>query len=245
MALARVAYPSPCYSDRYGTVRLVIVHTAEGAQDIASLGAWFANPDNGVSSHTGIDDQPGICGEYVRPDWAAWTAGDVNGYAIQTELCGFAAWDRAEWMRHPNMLENCRQWVAEECARFGIPPVKSSTFGVCGHVDVSGPGGHWDPGPAFPWDVILDDAPTTGGGAVEICSTPSGNGYWICGSDGGVFTFGDAQFCGSLGDVELAAPIVGMTATPSGAGYWLLGKDGGVFNFGDAAFYGAATGVVQ
>ena len=34
--------------------------------------------------------------------------------------------------------------------------------GVCGHVDVSGPGGHWDPGPAFPWPDVISAAKTGG-----------------------------------------------------------------------------------
>jgi hypothetical protein len=80
---------------------------------------------------------------------------------------------------------------------------------------------------------------------VEICGTPSGNGYWVCGSDGWVFTYGDAQFFGSLGDTKLNAPVIGMAATPSGKGYWLLGQDGGVFTFGDAQFFGAPTGLVR
>jgi hypothetical protein len=29
-------------------------------------------------------------------------------------------------------------------------------------------------------------------------------------SDGGIFSFGDAQFCGSTGRLRLASPIVGM-----------------------------------
>jgi hypothetical protein len=31
---------------------------------------------------------------------------------------------------------------------------------------------------------------------VGIAATPSGNGYWLVGSDGGVFSFGDARFFG-------------------------------------------------
>ena len=57
-----------------------------------------------------------------------------------------------------------------------------------------------------------------------------------------MFTFGDAAFHGSLGSLQLNAPIVAIAATPSGNGYWLVGADGGVFAFGDAAFHGAATG---
>ena len=34
--------------------------------------------------------------------------------------------------------------------------------------------------------------------AVDLVSTPSGNGYWIFGNAGGVFPFGDAQYLGGL-----------------------------------------------
>jgi len=70
-------------------------------------------------------------------------------------------------------------------------------------------------------------------------STPSGNGYWLVASDGGIFTFGDAAFKGSTGALALNKPIVGMAATPTGNGYWLVASDGGIFTFGDAAFKGS------
>ena len=68
-----------------------------------------------------------------------------------------------------------------------------------------------------------------------------GAGYWEVASDGGIFSFGDAAFHGSMGGTPLNAPIVGMAATPSGAGYWELAADGGVFGF-DAAFHGSRGG---
>ncbi|MDA8270436.1 MAG: hypothetical protein M0Z39_03375, partial [Actinomycetota bacterium] len=68
---------------------------------------------------------------------------------------------------------------------------------------------------------------------------PDGHGYWLVGADGGVFTFGDAGFYGSMAQVRLAAQIVGIAPTPDGHGYWLVGADGGVFTFGDAGFYGS------
>lgn len=89
---------------------------------------------------------------------------------------------------------------------------------------------------------VEDDMPK---GAQVLCSTPSGAGYWIVGSDGGVFAYGDAVFYGGMGGQPLAAPVVGMSCTPSGAGYWLVAQDGGVFAYGDAGFYGAPTGSVQ
>ena len=69
---------------------------------------------------------------------------------------------------------------------------------------------------------------------------PRGNGYWEVASDGGIFSFGDAAFYGSMGGKALNKPIVGMAATPDGNGYWEVASDGGIFSFGDAAFYGSA-----
>ncbi len=74
---------------------------------------------------------------------------------------------------------------------------------------------------------------------VGMAATPSGNGYWMVASDGGIFTFGDAPFLGSLGALHLNAPIVGIAPTPSGHGYWMVASDGGIFTFGDARFLGS------
>lgn len=82
------------------------------------------------------------------------------------------------------------------------------------------------------------------GGAMDIVSTPTGKGYYVVASDGGVFAYGDAKFYGSMGGEPLNAPVVGMDVLPNGKGYWLVAKDGGVFAFGDAKFYGAPTGMV-
>ena len=64
------------------------------------------------------------------------------------------------------------------------------------------------------------------------------------GTDGGIFSFGDARFFGSTGATRLNKPIVGMAATPSGGGYWLVASDGGIFSFGDARFFGS-TGAMR
>jgi hypothetical protein len=77
---------------------------------------------------------------------------------------------------------------------------------------------------------------------VGMAATPDGGGYWLVASDGGVFSFGDAQFHGSAGGNHLNRPVVGMAATPDGGGYWLVASDGGVFSFGDAQFQGSTAG---
>ncbi len=38
-------------------------------------------------------------------------------------------------------------------------------------------------------------------------------GYWEVAADGGILSFGDAQFYGSMGGVVLDKPVVGMTET--------------------------------
>ncbi len=78
--------------------------------------------------------------------------------------------------------------------------------------------------------------------APNPASTATDQGYWLASADGGVFAQGNAKFYGSLGNLTLTGPIVGITATPDGKGYWLVAMDGGVFAFGDAAFYGSMGG---
>jgi hypothetical protein len=171
-------------------VRLIVLHTAEGATTIESLGSFFSNSASGVSSHTGIDDKAGVIGEYVRPDYKAWTASNANPVAVQTELCAFARWTAAEWAGHPNMLSNAAAWVAEESARFGIPIIKLTPqqaqgggTGVCQHRDLGTWGGnHSDCGNGFPIDQVL--AMATGGvsspapGPVPPTPTPVGGPPW-------------------------------------------------------------------
>lgn len=56
---------------------------------------------------------------------------------------------------------------------------------------------------------------------------------------GGVFTFGSAEFRGSAGDIDLAAPVVGIANGNDEARYSLVATDRGVFTFGDARFHGS------
>jgi len=70
-------------------------------------------------------------------------------------------------------------------------------------------------------------------------AAPTGLGYNLVASDGGIFSYGDAGFFGSAGSLTLNKPIVGSAATPTHHGYWLVASDGGVFSYGDAVFYGS------
>jgi Bacterial Ig-like domain (group 3) len=74
-------------------------------------------------------------------------------------------------------------------------------------------------------------------------TTQTNHGYWLVGSDGGIFAFGSAQFHGSTGSLRLQRPVVGITPTSDRNGYWLVASDGGVFAFGAAGFYGSVPGL--
>ena len=76
-----------------------------------------------------------------------------------------------------------------------------------------------------------------------VPTPPPPHGYWLVGSDGGIFSFGTAQFHGSTGSLKLQRPVVGMSPTSDRGGYWLVASDGGVFAFGDAGFVGSIPGL--
>ena len=89
---------------------------------------------------------------------------------------------------------------------------------------------------------------------VGITPTANDGGYWLVASDGGIFSFGNADFYGSIPKLGLApagsaspkrlnAPIVGMVPSGDGAGYFMVASDGGVFAFGDAKFEGSCPGI--
>jgi len=78
---------------------------------------------------------------------------------------------------------------------------------------------------------------------VGLAPTADGAGYWLVGSDGGIFSFGTRASSGRPAPPSSNKPIVGMVPTHSGQGYWLVASDGGVFAFGDAGFVGSAASI--
>jgi hypothetical protein len=69
---------------------------------------------------------------------------------------------------------------------------------------------------------------------VGLLATPDGGGYWLAGSDGGVFSFGDAHFRGSLPGRRIVPDmaIAGIASCGAGDGYVLVQADGGWYPFG-------------
>lgn len=169
---------SPNHSDRGGArVRLVVIHTAEGARTAADLGNYFSRPSVQASSHVGIDNNR--VEQYVDYSRYSWTLLNGNPISDNAELCGFARWSRDEWFANQGMLDRAAAWIRERCKARGIPirkltpaEVDAGHAGVIGHIDWSqsgvGQGDHWDPGYNFPWGYVIAKAaggdPLPGGG---------------------------------------------------------------------------------
>jgi N-acetyl-anhydromuramyl-L-alanine amidase AmpD len=175
--------PSPFHSAR-GTqkVRLVVVHTAEGASTVEALGAWFQKSSTQASSHAGIDDNR--VETYVPYTRSAWTLRSGNAISDNVELCGWARWSREEWLSHDKMIRLTAAWIRGRCIARNIPirkltpaQVAGGQAGVIGHVDWTvgmRDGSHTDPGPKFPWDIVIDlaihgDAPVPAPAATTYC----------------------------------------------------------------------------
>lgn len=79
--------------------------------------------------------------------------------------------------------------------------------------------------------------------STNLCANSTTNeGYWMSASDGGVFSYCNAPFFGSMGGKTLASPIVNLASTPDHKGYWEVAGDGGIFAFGNAQFFGSTGG---
>ncbi|MEW6471593.1 MAG: hypothetical protein AB1679_04935 [Actinomycetota bacterium] len=97
------------------------------------------------------------------------------------------------------------------------------------------PPGGGNPGP-------VPTTTTTAPAPIIVNPVTSNEGFWLLGRDGGVFSFGTAQFFGSIGNIPLNKQIVGMAAEPDGSGYWFVASDGGIFAY-KAPFWGSTGNV--
>ncbi len=120
------------------------------------------------------------------------------------------------------------------------PTLAGGTYSLvptsCGGATLSGPA-------ATDYTVVYATGSFSVMGGPPPPPSPPAHGYWLVGSDGGIFTFGSATFHGSTGSLRLQRPVVGITPTTDQGGYWLVASDGGIFAFGDAGFHGSIPGL--
>ena len=94
-----------------------------------------------------------------------------------------------------------------------------------------------------PWPMLGKNARHLGDDPAVIVPIQCSSGYRLVAADGGVFSFGNAGFFGSTGNIRLNQPIVGGVPTRSGHGYWFVARDGGIFSYGDATFFGSTGSI--
>lgn len=153
-----------------GNPRWIVIHTQEGGGTARGLAGYLAQPASKVSYHAVADDQEIL--KVVNEADCPWAAANANAYAFH--LCGagtFAAWSRGKWLETDSgdgknedlQLTNLARVVAWWCAKYQIPAeyigghgIPWGSDGICGHQDLGAwGGGHFDPGPNFPWDELL------------------------------------------------------------------------------------------
>jgi hypothetical protein len=204
------------------------------------------------SSLGGISSPPSIsvCGNGNDPDGGDAVEGTVvyvacsSGVeAIQTSPLA-VSWQTTSGAHGPPITAGGLVWSIGGSQLYGLNPANGQTVE---QVSVGGEANHF-PTPSVGDGLLL--APSTdqvyafsgSAGLPGPPSPPSNSSYWLVASDGGIFSYGNAQFFGSMGGKPLNAPIVGMTPTATRSGYWLVASDGGIFGFGDAAFDGSMGG---
>jgi hypothetical protein len=154
-------------------VRLIAIHTAEGARKASDLEAYFNRSGVNASSHAIVDANNTL--QILSYDRASWTLRSGNPISDNLEICAFAKWTRAQWMStgtvdgcaNPKaMLARTAKWIRSRCLARDIPirrlthaQIRAGAAGVIAHDDwtkAMQDGSHWDPGPNFPWDYVLD-----------------------------------------------------------------------------------------
>jgi surface antigen len=200
-------------------------------RECTSFVAWRLNHANGLA----------FSNSYGGSHWGNavnWgpTARSLGIVVNGTPSVGSVAWDGSGVGGAPG--EGHVSWVANVEPN-GTVDVEEYNYTVAGGYDVRA---GLSPS-SFSGFIHIHDTTTPPPSPSPPFPTSSPNGFWLVGSDGGVFGFGRAPFYGSTGSLSLQRPVVGITPTTARSGYWLVASDGGMFSFGDAGYYGSIPGL--
>lgn len=158
-------------------VRYIVVHYTAGSEGPNSAedgAAYDQRRTDGTSTHYHVDSNSVVqC--VLTWDRANACFHKGNRLGIQYELAGTLQ-SRAQWLDPVSdaTITNAARQMARDAKKYGIPVRRLSTSetraawysypngpkGFVGHVDVTNAypedgGDHTDPGPEFPWDVLL------------------------------------------------------------------------------------------
>jgi hypothetical protein len=255
LARTQLFAPSTWMSDNAGDLDLgssppALLSNGTALQVGKSSTAYLLNQSNlgGISSPPHIP----ACGS--NSDGGDAIAGTVvyvpcgSGLeAIQTSPLG-VAWQTSSGAHGPPITAGGLVWSIGGSSLYGLNPANGQ---AAEQVSVGGQANHF-PTPSVGDGLLLapnSDQVVAFSGSAGLPGPPSppppappNSSYWLVASDGGIFSFGNAQFYGSTGGLVLNRPVVGMAATASGNGYWFVASDGGIFNYGGASFFGSEGG---
>jgi hypothetical protein len=156
--------------------RVIVIHCTEGAT-AAGAATWFADKRSTGSTHVVVDD--GACFRTVEDDRIAYGAHPFNRDAMHIEIAGFARWTRDEWLQRDARIRRAARVIASWVRKYEIQTrllVRDDLLrgpgdavrGITTHAAIDaacgnkpgtqvcgGAGDHWDPGPGFPIDLLL------------------------------------------------------------------------------------------
>ncbi|HUZ42996.1 MAG TPA: S53 family peptidase [Acidimicrobiales bacterium] len=233
-----------------------------GYRLVASDGGIFDYGSAGFYGSTGAErlNQP-VVGMTAAPDGRGYWLVAADGGIFTFGDAGFFGSTGAERLNQPIVgmaatADGRGYWLVAADGgifTFGDAGFYGSGSGRIGRSRVVGmapdtaTGGYWistASGVVFAFNApSFGPAPTLTAPVVGLAATPDDAGLRLAGSDGNVYSLGDATDRGNLQGTALARPVVGIASTPSGDGYWLVASDGGIFSFGDAAFLGSAGAI--
>ena len=245
--------PVPSHSGAMSAHQGLVLHVQVGNGDCFSE---FDVPANNASSTWWVS-KTGQLVQYVDSDLTAWAEGAGN-----------STWNSVETEGYPNEpLTNAQMLTLARLYAWGVNtyhwPLKTAETPSDTGFGWHGMGGvPWGNHPNCPGDIrknqranilylasLTLNPPVPAPSAQEtdmLTSTPSGNGYWICKTDGAVFAYGDAQFFGGCNPGGAAPFPAGVTALsieahPGGQGYWILSSTHQIYAFGAAGYHGAPS----
>lgn len=159
------------YPGRPDGIDFIVIHSVESpletgiAESLARY--YFGTTACGETSAHAIIG-PDVIVEMVPPDSRAWQCGNGNQRGYGIEQSGYAKFTTAEWTTGLGMtqMQNVAWWAAKQCKALGIQPrwltdqelATPGQKGFVEHADVSrvlGGTTHWDPGPGYPRDLLM------------------------------------------------------------------------------------------
>lgn len=152
------------------TILWGVFHTTENDDNTPpqNVARWQQDPGN-ESSYNVLFGARGTTVRSNDDNYIPWAAGWTgNRYGAHGSAVGRASRTRSQWLQFPEQLESMAQWAADLNSRYGLPLIKltaeqvrAKQKGFCGHLEISkafGEVNHTDPGPGFPWDIVLNRA---------------------------------------------------------------------------------------